>query len=271
MTSEKIYLIENNDKVTLTTYISGDEPEIMAKPRPAMVVLPGGAYMFLSDREGEPVVKKFFAEGFNCFLLRYSVAPDAVFPEPLREVSLAIIHIKENAEKYNVDPERIFVCGFSAGGHLAACAGTMWHLDIAKPYDSMPFGQNKPRGMVLCYPWISLDPEVGHRECTVSICGGEPTTEKIEALSPDRQVSDKTVPAYIWTTCTDDCVDVRNSFLMVEALAKQNIPYEFHVFSRGRHGLSLANSETSYGGEKSLELCDVATWIDEAIFWCKNN
>ena len=271
MTTEKIYLKEGNEKVNLVTYISDDSTGMMPKPRPAMIVIPGGAYMFLADREGEPVVKKFFAEGFNCFLLNYSIAPNAAFPEPLREISLAIIHIKENAEKYNVDPERVYVCGFSAGGHLAASIGTMWHQDKAKPYEDMPYGLNKPRGMVLCYPWITLDEHYRNNECALNVSGGEITEEKIQTLSAEKQVSDKTVPAYIWTTGADDCVDVMNTFLMAEAMAKNNIPYELHIFQGGRHGMVLANHETSYGGEPVLESKDVATWIDEAITWCKNN
>lgn len=271
MKHDKIYLNKENDKVWFKTYISEDEPEIMASPRPAMIVIPGGAYAFLSDREGEPVVKKFFAQGFNCFLFHYSLRPNSTFPTPLKEISAVIIHIKEHASEYNIDPERVFVCGFSAGGHLAASIGTMWHKDIAKPTDDMPYGANKPCGMVLCYPWITLSEPHRHLDCANNITGNNITPELEEEYSPDRQVSENTVPAYIWTTCFDDCVDVENSLMMASALSAKKIPYELHIFQNGPHGMALCNEETSYGGQPRLIHPDAATWIDEAIMWCKGN
>lgn len=269
MKHDIIYLKEENRCITLKTYISEDEPEIGASPRDAVIVIPGGAYFFLSDREGEPVVKKFFAEGFNCFLLHYSIHPHAAFPTPLQDVSRAIIHIKEHAEEYNVNPERIFVCGFSAGGHLAASIGTMWDSEEAKPWDNMPYGQNKPCGMILCYPWITLDAAYRHKECAENVCGGEITPEGEKMWSAERRVSESTVPAYIWTTATDTCVHPMNSMLMAEALFEHNIPCELHVFKAGPHGMALCNEQTAHGS-KELIYPDCATWIDEAIEWARN-
>lgn len=269
MTHETVYLKEENKAITLKTYISGDEPEICAKPRPAVIVIPGGAYFFWSDREAEPIVKRFFAAGFNCFLLHYSIRPHAKFPTPLQDISRAIIHIKENAEKYNVDPERVFVCGFSAGGHLAASIGTMWHREDAKPWPDMPEGLNKPRGMVLCYPVITLEPPHAHETCANEVTGNNVNEETIELYSCEKQVSDKTVPAYIWTTFDDDCVDSENSLMMASAMKAAGVPFELHIFSKGPHGLATADEETSRGWE-GWALPDVATWLDEAIAWCKS-
>lgn len=266
MKTETIPMSETNELVWLRTYISEDEPELQAGPRPAVIVIPGGAYMFLSDREGEPVVKKFFAEGFNCFLLHYTVGGAARFPNPLLEISRAIVLIKENAERFNVDPDRIFVCGFSAGGHLAAAIGTMWASEEAKASPDMAFGMNKPRGMILCYPWITLDPKYGHETCARLVSGGEYTSEIIEKLSCDKAVSENTVPAYIWTTSNDECVHPMNSILMAEAMCRYNIPYELHIFSDGPHGMALCNDQTAHG-DKNLERVDCATWVDEAIKW----
>ncbi len=269
MKHETIYLKEEDKNITLKTYISEDEPELQAPPRPAVIVCPGGAYLFLSDREGEPVVKEYFAKGFNCFLLHYSIAPNAAFPTPLQDISRAIIHIKEHAAEYNVNPDRIFVCGFSAGGHLAASIGTMWHKDFAKPTPDMPFGANKPFGMILCYPFITVGGEHTHIECTDNITGHNPTPENCEKYSPERQVSSETVPAYIWTTCFDDCVDVENSLMMATALSKEKIPYELHIFQHGPHGAVLFNEETSAGGQKRLIHADSAEWIAESVRWAK--
>ena len=270
MKHETVYLKEVNRAITLKTYISGDEPELAAPPRPAVIVIPGGAYSWWSDREGEPIVKEFFAKGFNCFLFHYSVRPHAKFPTPLQDMSRAIIHIREHAEEYNVDPERIFVCGFSAGGHLAASIGTMWDKEFAKPFDDMPYGANKPCGMILCYPWITLSEPHLHLECADNITGGNITPEFEELYAPDRQVSENTVPAYIWSTCFDDCVDVENSLMMATALSAKKIPYELHIFQNGPHGMALCNEETSSGGQARLIHPDAATWIEEAIYWAKN-
>lgn len=269
MKHEIIKLKEENPYIILKTYISEDEPEICAAPRPAVIVCPGGAYEFLAAREGEPVVKEFFAKGFNCFMLHYSIRPHAAFPTPLQDMSRAIIHIKEHAKEYNVDPDRIFVCGFSAGGHLAASIGTMWHTEEAKPTPDMPYGMNKPFGMILCYPFITLSGPHTHEVCTANITNGDLSQEKRDKYSPDKQVSDKTVPAYIWTTCFDDCVDVENSLYMAEALSAKKIPYELHIFQHGPHGMTLCNEETSAGGQARLIQPDAAEWISEAVRWAK--
>lgn len=268
MKHDIVYLREDNPQITLKTYISEDEAELQMGPRDAVIVIPGGAYYFWSDREGEPVVKKFFAEGFNAFLLHYSIHPHAAFPTPLQDISRAIIHIKEHAEEYNVNPDRIFVCGFSAGGHLAASIGTMWDSEEAKPWPDMPYGQNKPCGMILCYPWISIDDPLVHCGCAENICNFNVTEEAINKWSCNKRVTENAVPAYIWTTASDTDVHPDNSLVMAQALGAKGIPYELHIFSSGPHGAALCNKETSHGAP-TLEIPDAATWIDEAIAFAK--
>ena len=268
MTSETIFLRPEDEKVTLTTYISADEPELKMPPRPATVVFPGGGYAFLSDREAEPIAKVFFAAGFQVFILRYSIAPKAVFPRPLVDASRAIVHIRENAQKYNVDPARIFVVGFSAGGHLAASIGTLWHEDYAKASPDMPAGMNRPTGMILSYPVISSGP-FAHRGSFDNILGTKtPTEEQNRAYSLEYHVDEHTVPAYIWHTASDTCVPVQNTLLFAAELAKHKIPFEMRIFPRGPHGLALANEQTC-SGNRGLIYPDVAQWIDEAIDWTR--
>lgn len=267
MKIETIFLRPEDEKITLTTYISDPSAELNLPPRPAIVVLPGGGYQFLSDREGEPIVKKFLSEGFNAFLLRYSIREDAVFPRPLVDVSRAIVHIRENAEKYNVDPERIFVVGFSAGGHLCASIGTLWHEDYAKASPDMPIGANRPTGVILSYPVITAG-EFAHRGSIESVVGTKtPTEEQLRAVSLEYHVDENTVPAYIWHTTTDTCVPVQNSLFFASELAKHKIPFEMHIFPNGPHGLSLARPETNQG--RPCDQPEVAQWIDEAIDWTR--
>ncbi|MBE6563136.1 MAG: alpha/beta hydrolase [Ruminococcaceae bacterium] len=264
MITETIYLKPENEKVTLEVHSFENETKDNA---PAMLIMPGGAYWFLSDREKAPIAERYAKDGFKCFVLNYTIMPDGYFPEPLKEASLAVIHIKENAAKYGVDADRIFLCGFSAGGHLACALGTMWHTEEAKPYNDMKEGANKPFGMILAYPWVSLVRPYNHEECTVAVCQGEATEEKRRAFSPYLHVSERTVPAYIWTTADDTTVPVQNSLLLAHAMADCGIPFELHVFPKGDHGLALAD----YTDEKgSLLHPDVMTWTEESVKWCNS-
>ncbi len=266
MTTETILLRpEEGDSVTLTTYISAESPENPMPPRPAILVIPGGGYAFCSDREAEPIAKPFFAAGFNCFVLRYSVAEKAVNPRPLVDASRAMVHIRENAEKYHIDPERVFVLGFSAGGHLAASLGTLWHKDFAKAYPDMPEGANRPTGMILSYPVISSGP-YAHRGSFNNLLGTTtPTEEQNRAYSLEYHVDEHTVPTYLWHTAEDTAVPVQNSILFMGALAAAKVPFEAHIFPKGSHGLALADALTNRG--EPCPYGEAAQWIAEAIDW----
>lgn len=268
MKTNVIYLRPGEDDITLTTYVSNDEPELQMPPRPAIVVIPGGGYRFTSDREAEPIAKMFMAAGFQAFILRYSVQEKALFPRPLVELSRAVVHVRENAGVYNVDPDKVFVIGFSAGGHLAASLGTLWHKDFAKASPDMTPGANRPTGMILSYPVISAGP-FAHRGSFNNILGEKSADEEMRrAYSLELQVDENTVPTYIWHTCTDATVPVENTLLFMNALAAHKIPFEAHIFPKGPHGLSLANEQTSCG-KAELVVPEVAQWIHEAIDWTK--
>ncbi len=263
MLHEMVYLRTDDPDIRLQTYVSP-----LTHPAPAMLILPGGAYGRISPRESEPVAKAFGASGFQSFVLYYSLDEKAAFPRPLVDVSLAILHIRENAEKYHVDPNRIFVVGFSAGGHLAASIATLWHKDFARPDPSMPYAANRPTGVILGYPLISSG-EYGHESCFHTIVGSQtPTEEQLAAYSLELQVDENTVPAYIWHTTTDDVVPVQNSLLYAMALAKYKIPYEMHIFPQGPHGLSLATQET-FEGFPELIRPEVQQWVAEVVDWSK--
>jgi len=267
MTLETVFLRPEDKNITLTAYITDNDPALNAPPRPAIVVLPGGGYRALSDREGEPIVKKFLAAGFNAFLLRYGIGEAARFPRPLVEVSRAIVHIRENAEKYHIDPARVFVVGFSAGGHLCASIGTLWHEEFAKASPDMPEGANRPTGVILSYPVISSG-KYAHRGSFNNILGTEtPTEEQLRAYSLEYHVDERTVPAYIWHTTEDKTVPVENSLMFAAQMAKHKIPFEMHIFPKGPHGLALAGPETNRG--LPCNYPEAAQWIDEAIDWTK--
>lgn len=271
MICESIYLRENEGdmSVRLDTYVCKTEGDMNRPPRDAMVILPGGAYSFLAERESEPPAKAFLGAGFNVFTLYYSIGEPARFPRPLVDASLAIAHIRRNAERYNIDPDRIFVCGFSAGGHLAGSIGTFWNRDIAA-FEGMAKGENRPHGVILSYPLVTLGGELSHELCTQRITGCEtPTAEQCAAYSLEKQVSEDTVPHFIWQTEEDTCVPVENSLLLASALVAKRIPTELHIYPKGPHGMSVATpEEVAHTGEANANL-HVADWVRSAIEWTK--
>lgn len=262
----KIQLDENDENVFLECYVADKIGDYV---RSAMLVIPGGGYgSICSDREGEPIAHAFMPYGFNAFVLHYSVGKNAKFPRPLIEASKAIKHIKDNAEKYNIDPEHLFAVGFSAGGHLTASLGTLWHMK--EIYDAVPmeFGYNKPAGVIPVYPVISCY-EFGHMGSTVNMCGSEnPTGEERKKCSLEFHVDERTVPMFLVHTATDTTVPVKNSFVMAQALSENNIPFELHIFENAPHGMALGNEITECGNEL-FNQPSLASWVASAAEWTK--
>ena len=266
MLCNTIYLREGDENVRLCTYVCKYEGDMCVRPRDAVLVLPGGGYEFLSERESEPVAKKFLAAGYNAFVLYYSIGKYAKYPRPLVDVSMAICHIRENAEKYNINPDRIFVCGFSAGGHLSAAIGTLWDRDYAKASPDMPFGMNKPRGVIVSYPVISMG-KYTHESSRRTIIGDGADAEMWEKeCSLELQVGENTVPAFIWQTQNDDCVSVQNSMMYALALIDHNIPVELHIYPKGPHGASVVMEETAQANPASLDP-HIGGWVKAALEW----
>ena len=173
MLYDKFILDQRYPDCTLTVYVSEDVPELKMPKRPAMIVCPGGGYSGVSGRENEPIVKCYFAAGFNVFALNYSVKENAVNFAPLIEAALAIKHVRENADKYNIDPDYVFICGFSAGGHLAASSGILWDIpEVKAALGECESAINRPTGMVLSYPVITSGPKA-HAGSIDRLCGGK--------------------------------------------------------------------------------------------------
>lgn len=268
MLCKTVYLreAEGDMSVHLETYISRTEGDMNCAPRDAMLVLPGGAYAFLAERESEPCAKAFLAAGFNVFTLYYSLNEKAAFPRPLVDVSMAIAHIRAHAEEYNIDPDRIFVCGFSAGGHLCGSIGTFWNRDFAA-FPGMKKGDNRPRGVILSYPAASLMPGLRHDLCTELILGkNDYTDEECAAYSLEKQVTEDTVPHFIWQTEEDDCVCVENSLVLAEALIARRIPTELHIYPKGPHGMSVATKEVYCNTPENIDP-HVGSWVKAAVEW----
>ena len=252
---------------TMTIYLPDNlvevEPNLI---RPTVIVCPGGGYGGTSKREAEPIALKLISAGLNAVVVHYSCAP-ARFPCQLLELSSVVAKVRENAEEWHVDTNKIVVMGFSAGGHLAASYGTLWNKDFIKEYFGFKNGENKPNGMVLCYPVITAGKKA-HRGSFVNLLGDRQNDEELlTLLSPEKQVSEDTPRAFIWHTFEDDTVPVENSLLMATALTEKGISTELHVYPKGCHGLSLCNDIVCRGYNGAYS--ETQKWIDDCIRWIK--
>lgn len=238
--------------------------------RGAVLICPGGGYGYLSPREAEPVALQFNAAGFHAFILRYSVAPRR-FPLPLLDASRAICALRQRADLYRIHPGRIAICGFSAGGHLAASLGVLWDKPVAfsapesgQTLGGIEPGMNRPDALILSYPVISSGP-FAHRGSIENLLGPGADSAALEAVSLELHVSDKTPPAFLWHSYADEAVPLENSLLFAGALRSKGVPFELHVYPEGAHGLSLATEETS--DERHEANPHVSSWMYLCTEW----
>lgn len=211
------YIINEERNVTLTSYINDLSPELQKlNKRPAILVLPGGGYHICSDREAEPIALSYLAEGYNAFVLRYSLKENSFNNNPLDDACKAMAYIRENAEKFNIFPDKVAAVGFSAGGHLCAL------LSNAEGF--------RPNAAILCYPAIlgSMGEKLYNQD-----------TRNLNEL-----VTKDTPPTFVFSTSEDETVPIMNSIKYLEALAENDVPFESHIFRKGCHGLALAKNVT---------------------------
>ena len=266
--SMQVKKIQLNDSSFLEAYIADKTLEYTRK---AILIIPGGAYqMICSDREGEPIALGFMPYGFNAFVLHYSVDGKKAFPSQLIEASLAMKYIRDNADELGIDSRDIYVAGFSAGGHLAACLGTMWDNEEIYSQINMPKGYNKPKGMILIYPVISGISDHSHKNSFENLLlTPNPDEDMLKKCSIEFNVSPSSCPAFILHTVTDELVPVQNSLILADAYSKLSLPYELHIYPNGVHGFSLGNKIT-WQGEDERIINDNFDWIKMAVNWANN-
>lgn len=264
-----IQVPESSWQGELYTYFLDNSIEMdIHKKRPVIIICPGGGYEMTSDREAEPIAMQFLAKGYHAVILRYSVAP-ARYPEALLQLAATILFLRNNAEKYHIDEDKIIVQGFSAGGHLAASIGVFWHKEILSKQLGVPSEMLKPNGLILCYPVISSGKKA-HVGSFMSLLGEDYNDESIRrSVSLELFVTEKTPKTFLWHTVTDDVVPVENSLMFFQSLKEKKVPVEMHIYPTGGHGLALANEETccenGYGIQEECQ-----SWIDLAGNWLKH-
>lgn len=242
----KLSVPDEGHETTLHLYVPNDAPDVCGytENRPTVLVLPGGGYAMTSGREADSIALRYLARGFNAAILYYSCAP-SVYPVALLEALSAIKYIRENAESIFAHPDKIYVCGFSAGGHLAACCGTHWHRKESKDY----FGNTeavKPNGLVLCYPVISSG-ECAHLGSFKNLLSDGRSEDKgwLDYLSLEKQVDEKTPTTFIWSTFGDQAVPCENTMLFAASLRRAGVRFEMHIYENGPHGIATADRITT--------------------------
>ncbi len=225
----------------LRTYLHED-----GEARPCMLVIPGGGYRFVSPSEGEIVAKWFYEKGYQAFVGTYTtdlLGKEPLKMQPLKDISRMVRIIRSRAGEFGVLPEKIVICGFSAGAHLCGSLCVHWQ-DV--PDEKYPEISNRPAGAILSYPVITSG-EFAHRDSFTALLGPEASAEELEYMSLETQVTASTPPVFLWQTVTDEAVPVENSYLMAQALHRAGVPFEHHVFPKGRHGLSMSSEDWAMG------------------------
>lgn len=262
MFTERIYLSDDK-RAYLDTYVS----EFRNAPRDAMLVIPGGGYRAVcSDREGELVALAYAARGYNAFVLNYRVAAEGdVYPTQLLDASRAVLHIKKNADKYFINPDRVFAVGFSAGGHLAGSLALMAKDEIVLNTIGVTAEALKIKGVVLCYPVVTAmsDTHRGSFEYLSGMPFDKMPVELKKKYSLEENVAPDSPPAFIWHTAEDKTVPVVGSLMLATSYAKCGVPVSLHVYPYGCHGISLATAYANHEARVAEPLAQ--RWITDSI------
>ncbi len=244
----------------LTCWVQQTPVEVSGHRRkPAILILPGGAYRHTSPREAEPVALRFAAAGYAAFVLHYSCAPSR-FPTALREAAMAMRYIRENADVYEVDSRKVAALGFSAGGHLCGTLGTLF--DAPEVADLGTPEMLRPDALGLCYP-VAVSWGRTHEGSFNNVSGGEEMLR--QRLSLDRLVRPDMPPVFLWHTRDDDAVPCRNSLILAHAMEEAGVDFALHIYRKGKHGLSTADA-MAYPVYGLPEISwDVSGWLEACI------
>lgn len=224
------------------TYLHDDE-----QVRPGMIVVPGGGYCMVCNVEGEPVAEYFYNLGMNVVVLTYTTDITMSVPlhdQPMSDLSRAI-RLMRSDSRFRMDPEKISIIGFSAGGHVCASVHTHYQ-DIKDPDPALNQVSNRPDGVILGYPVITSG-EFTHIYSIWALIGRDADPKELEYYSLEKQVHKDMAPCFLWQTVTDDLVPVENSMMYAESCRKAGVPYAYFAFPNGPHGLSLHNERVMKG------------------------
>ena len=244
--NEKIMLWNDRESSYIKTFLLNDGQE-----HPAVLIIPGGGYQCVCEpAEGGPIAERFNTLGLHAFVLVYRVYPHT-FPAPQQDAMRAMKIIRTRAAEWNIHPDRIGICGFSAGGHLGASLGTsMVETVDASGGDSFDQASHVPNFLILSYGVLSFQDGLDAAQCAQHLLGDEAAARDKLKYSPDLCVTEKTPPCFIWHTIADQMVNYQCSILFAQALARKKIPLELHLFPRGVHGML-----------QGIDTPDISAWM----------
>jgi acetyl esterase/lipase len=258
----KILIVHNVSRPSLTVFLPPKEKASGT----AVIICPGGGYSILAaSHEGYDVAKKLNEMGVAAFVLKYRIPDDKTMLNkeigPLQDAQRAIQMIREKAGEWNINPSRIGIMGFSAGGHLASTAGT--HFDKAV-IENKNKTNLRPDFMILIYPVISFTDSIGHIGSRDNLLGKNPSAEKIKEYSNELQITSNTPPAFLVHAGNDDVVKMQNSIDFYEAEQKNKIPAELHIYPKGGHGFGMNNLTTKdQWMERLKNWLDLNGWLNK--------
>ena len=231
---------DSTDRPILTPYL----PPAGTANGAAVVIFPGGGYQHLSmQKEGSDVANWLASAGVTTFVVRYRLGPKYRHPTMLGDAQRAIRIVRARAAEWNLDPRRLGVIGFSAGGHLASTAATHFDAGNATGADPIERASARPDFLLLIYPVITMRDSITHWGSRRNLIGAEAAPELVRLLSNETRVSRETPPTFLVHSTDDKAVPVENSLLFYEALKRNGVPAEMHVFEHGGHGFGLAPSD----------------------------
>ena len=238
----RIYISERNEAISL---------------RPGMLICPGGGYGFTSPREGEPVAFRFLSEGFNCFILDYTV--HAKYPTPHLDLALAFAYIREHEKEFDLLENSLSIIGFSAGGHLVGSYGYIYP-ELAQMLD-VEESLLRPFSVVMAYP-VTTTKAATHEETVETITNEEPVL--IDKMDIPSNISKQYPPTFLMTTEDDDCVPYENTVIVAEALKKNGVPFECRIYDSGYHGCSVVNRSCFGPNGITEKMKEIRDWVSPA-------
>lgn len=246
----------SNDIPTLTAYL----PDATNATGAAMVICPGGGYAGLAPHEGNDYALWLNQHGVTCFVLKYRLGSHGYrHPAMLNDAARAVRWVRAHADEFKVDAHRVGIMGSSAGGHLASTLLTHFDAGEANAADAIERQSSRPDLGILCYAVISLG-EFTHQGSKGNLLGKNPDPELVKLLSNELQVTTNTPPCFLWTTFEDKAVPMENTLLFAEALRKNKVPFDLHVYQKGGHGMGLKDK---------APFAHAHPWAADCVFWLK--
>ena len=246
----------SNDIPTLTVF----QPAPGTATGAVVVICPGGGYGGLANHEGADYALFLNQHGVTAFVLRYRLGSQGYrHPRMLQDAQRAIRTVRARASEWGVDAKRVGIMGSSAGGHLSSTAVTHFDAGKADDADAIERQSSRPDLGILCYAVISMGPNT-HQGSKNNLLGKEPSAELVELLSNEKQVTKETPPCFVWHTWEDKAVKVENSLEFAAALQRNGVPFDLHVYQKGRHGIGLSDKPP---------FTNAHPWGRDLIFWLK--